>query len=175
MMATGFRPIRRLVTATLAAAGVAAICGGVLSASDQSIALTRFQATIRTSTSLQVSNHMLVIAPRPGKDERPLAAGSIEFRAAARTASDGEVILTVEPLAPIASISGGGAGESATTIAFEGSGDGAQSGALVDARPETAARWVGSGLRTGRLTFTVRGPVSPSGAVLPLRFLLAAP
>ena len=72
------------------------------------------------------------------------------------------MILTVEPLAPIASLSGG-AGDTATTIAFEGSGDGAQSGALSDARPETVARWVGSGLRTGRLTFTVRGPVSPQG------------
>ena len=174
MIATGLRSAR-LVTAAFAATGVAAILVASLGASDQSIAVTRFQANIRTSTSLRVSNHVLVISPRPDAGEAPLQAGAIEFRAAARTASDGEVILTVEPLVPLASLSGGGAGDSATTIAFEGSGDGAQSGALSDAHPETVARWVGSGLRTGRLTFTLRGPVSPQGATLPLRFLLAAP
>jgi len=173
MMATGLRLVR-LLTAALCAAGVAATLGGLLGAADQSIAITRFQATIRTSTSLQVSNHLLVIAPRQTASEAPLIAGAIEFRAAARTASDGEVILTVEPLAPISSLTGG-AGDSTTTIVFEGSGDGARSGALSNAGPETAARWVGSGLRIGRLTFTVRGPVSPHGATLPLRFLLAAP
>lgn len=174
MMATGLRSARPLSVALVAALVAATLCGS-LGASDQSMAITRFQATIRTSTSLRVSNHLLVIEPRQGAGEAPLMAGAIEFRAAARTASDGEVILTVESLAPMSSLTGGGAGDSATTIAFEGSGDGAQSGALSHARPETAARWVGSGLRTGRLTFTVRGPVSPHGATLPLRFLLAAP
>jgi hypothetical protein len=174
MMMTGLRTAR-LAAAALVAAAVAATLGGALGASDQFVAITRFQATIRTSTSLRVSDDVLVIAPRQTAGEAPLIAGAIEFRAAARTASDGEVILTIEPLAPLSSLSGGGAGDGATTVAFEGSGDGAQSGALSDTRPETAARWIGSGLRTGRLTFTVRGPVSPHGATLPLRFVLAAP
>jgi hypothetical protein len=160
---------------------IAALLGGVciavtatVTASDQSVAVTRFQATIRASTRLSVSDHVLMIAPRQTGDQGPLNAGAIEFRAWARTASDGEVILTVEPLASIASLSGGASGTE-TTIGFEGSGDGAQTGALSDAHPETVARWVGSGLRTGRLIFTVRGPVSPQGGTLPLRFLLAAP
>jgi hypothetical protein len=164
----------RLLTSAIIAASVCAAFGPLTVASDQSVAVTRFHATVRTHTALRLSDDVLTIAPRVTGDGGPLSAGVIEFRAAARTASDGEVLMTVEPLAPIASLAGG-AGDTATTIAFEGSGDGAQSGALSDAHPETVARWVGSGLRTGRLTFTLRGPVSPHGATLPLRFLLAAP
>jgi len=163
----------RLAIAALLA-GVCIAVTATVSASDQSVTVTRFQATIRASTQLSVSDHVLMIAPRQAGDEGPLNAGAIEFRASARTASDGEVILTVEPLAPIASLSGGASGTE-TTIGFEGRGDGAQTGALSDAHPETVARWVGSGQRTGRLIFTVRGPVSPQGGRLPLRFLLAAP
>lgn len=173
MMARKLRTVRLATSAVLALA-LGAPLGADIFASDASIAVTRFQATIRTSTSLRMSDQRLVITPRQTDDDGPLTAGSIEFRAAARTSSDGEVLLTVEPLAPIASLAGG-AGDSATTIAFLGDGDGAQSGSLSDAHPETAARWVGSGVRTGRLTFTVRGPVSPQGATLPLRFLLTAP
>jgi hypothetical protein len=173
MMAKPYRHTRLLIAA-IAASGVCAALGAITAASDQSVAVTRFQATIRASTALHLSDDVLTIAPRVAGDHGPSSAGAIEFRAAARTARDGEVLLTVEPLVAIASLSGG-AGDTATTIAFEGSGDGAQSGRLSDARPETVARWVGSGLRMGRLTFTVRGPVSPHGATLPLRFVLTAP
>jgi hypothetical protein len=167
------QPARLALAATLIA-GAGAALGAAVSGAAQDVAVTRFQATVRASTQLRVSEHVLVIAPRQTGDGGPLNAGAIEFLAAARTASDGEVILTVEPLEPIASLSGG-AGGTETTIAFEGTGDGARSGALRDEAPQTAARWVGSGRRTGRLTFTVRGPVSPHGATLPLRFLLTAP
>jgi len=173
MMATSPRTVRLSAAAVLALA-LCGTLGAAIFASDASIAVTRFQATVRTSTSLRLSDQLLVIAPRQTDDDEPLTAGAIEFRAAARTSSDGEVMLTVEPLAPIASLAGG-AGDSSTTIAFMGDGEGAQSGSLSDAHPETAARWVGSGVRTGRLTFTVRGPVSPLGGTLPLRFLLTAP
>lgn len=171
MVAELRQPARLAIAAMLIAC---AALGGAVSGAAQDVAVTRFQATVRASTLLRVSDHVLAIAPRPTGDEGPVNAGAIEFLAAARTASDGEVVLTVEPLEPIASLSGG-AGGTETTIAFEGTGDGARSGALRDAAPQTAARWVGSGRRTGRLTFTVRGPVSPQGATLPLRFLLTAP
>ncbi|MCX6552692.1 MAG: hypothetical protein NTY02_17095, partial [Acidobacteria bacterium] len=80
----------------------------------------------------------------------------------------------VEPLASMDTLCGGASGTD-TAVEFQGSGEGAQSGMLREARPEAAARWVGSGLHTGRLIFTVRGPVAPQGATLPLRFLLTAP
>jgi hypothetical protein len=170
VLARSIRP----ATAALLAAVVCAAFGAMAAAADQSMATTRFQVTFRTITSLRLSDHVLVITPRAANDEGPVSAGAIDFRAAARTSGDGEVLLTVEPLAPIQSLSGG-ASEGATTVGFEGSGDGAQSGLLSDAGPEIAARWVGGGLREGRLSFTVRGPVAPRGGVLPLRFLLTAP
>jgi len=173
MIAKGAR-FARLGSAAVLAALVCAAAGAAAGASDQAMAVTLFSATIRTYTSLRLSDQVLTIAPRLAGDEGPLQAGSIEFRAAARTSTDGEVILTVEPIAPLASVTGGAADE-ATTIAFEGSGDGAQNGVLADGRPEMAARWMGSGLRTGRLAFTVHGPVAPQGATLPLRFVLSAP
>jgi len=165
-------PRARLAALTLVMLG--SVGGAGLGASEQAVAVTRFQATVRPGTSLRVSDHLLVIEPRPPGYEGPVVAGTIEFRAAARTVSDGEVVLTVEPLTPIDAI-GGGAADVPTTIGFQGIGIGAQDGVLRDGRPETVARWVGSGLHAGRVTFVVRGALTPQGATLPLRFLIAAP
>jgi hypothetical protein len=163
-----------VVAALACALALALTAGAGLHASDHATALTRFQATVRPGTSLRVSGQLLVIDPRPLGYEGPVEAGSIEFRAAARTVRSGEVVLTVEPLSPLV-VPGGGAAETTTTISFLGSGEGVQDGVLRDGRPETVARWVGSGLHAGRVTFVVRGPVGPQGASVPLRFLLASP
>jgi hypothetical protein len=160
--------------AVLAVVCATAAATAVLQASDQAIAVTRFQATVRGSTSLRVSDSVLVVNPPAAGFAGPVVAGTIEFRAGARTTSDGEVLLTVEATAPLATLTGG-ASDSGTAVAFEGSGDGARSGELRDTGPEAAARWTGSGLRTGRLTFVVRGPIAPQGAILPVRFVLTAP
>jgi len=165
---------RRAGLVALVACALGLPAGTAVRASDQAIAVTRFQATIRPSTSLRVSDHLLVIDPRPDGFDGPVVAGSIDFRAAARTASGGEVVLTVEPLTSIDAL-GGGAADAPTTIGFQGSGIGAQDGVLREGRPETVARWAGSGLHTGRVTFVVRGPLTPQGASVPLRFLLTAP
>jgi hypothetical protein len=164
---------RRAGLAVLAIWILTAAGGAGLHASDQAVAFVRFQATIRPSTSLRVSDHVVVIGPRPPGYEGPVVAGTIAFRAAARTASNGEVLLTVEPLVPIDALAGSAAAP--TTIGFQGSGIGVKDGVLRVGQPETVARWVGSGLHTGRVTFVMRGPGAPHGASVPLRFLLAAP
>jgi hypothetical protein len=161
------------VTITLAVSAVVAL-GAVVTAGDQAIVIARFHAAVGPSTSLQVSNHLLVISPQPAGQDGPVVAGAIEYRAAARTSSDGEVLLTVEPLASTGAPPGGPAG-TGTSVEFQGTGDGARSGMLRAGTPEAAARWVGSGLHTGRLTFIVRGLAAPEGATIPLRFLLTAP
>jgi hypothetical protein len=165
---------RRAPFAALAVILLGAAEGAELYAADQAVAVARFQATIRSSTSLRVSSHVLMIDPRPPGYDGPVVAGTIEFRASARTSRDGEVVLTVEPLTPIDAL-GGGAADAPTTIGFQGSGTGAQDGVLRDGHPETVARWVGSGLHSGSMTFVVRGPLVPQGASVPLRFLLTAP
>ena len=165
--------VRVRVTLALAASAVA-ILSVVVHAGEQAVVIARFRAAVGPSTSLQVSDHLIVVAPQPAGQDGPVSAGSVEFRAAARTSSDGEVLLTVEPVAPVGVLSGGPS-ETGTSVEFQGTGDGARSGVLREGSPEPAARWVGSGLHTGRLTFTVRGLAARQGATIPLRFLLTAP
>ena len=167
-VAVGVRATLVLTVFAVTALGVVARAG------DQAIAVARFHAAVGPSTSLRVSSQVLVIAPRPSEQGEPVFAGSIEFRAAARTSSDGEVLLTVEPLG-LNGAPPGGPSETGLSIEFQGTGDGAQSGVLNPGNPEAAARWVGSGVHTGRLDFTVRGLAAREGATIPLRFLLAAP
>jgi hypothetical protein len=138
------------------------------------VAVARLQAAIGPRTSLRVSAQVLLIEPSPPGADGPVGVGSIDFRAAARTMGAGEVVLTVEPLASLASLGGGPSGAPAA-ISFTGSGAGAQDGVLRDGQPETAARWAGSGLHSGRLTFVASGSIAPQGVSIPLRFLLTAP
>jgi hypothetical protein len=100
--------------------------------------------------------------------------GFIEFRAAARTARHSEVVLTVEPMSTLDALGNGAAGPQ-PAVGFLGSGERARNGVLRAGQPAEVARWVGSGLHAGRVTFVVRGSVRPQGASVPLRFLLALP
>lgn len=167
---------RRLkpVTASACALALALTTGAGLHASDQAVVLTRFQAVVQPATSLRISSHFLVIDASTDGFEGPVEVGFIEFRAAARTARNGEVVLTVEPMSTLDAFGSGAAGPP-PAVSFLGSGDGAQNGVLRAGQPEAAARWVGSGLHAGRVTFVVRGSVGPQGASVPLRFLLAVP
>jgi len=63
-------------------------------------------------------------------------------------------VLSVEPLTGL--LGPGGAADVETTLAFDGSGEGTRAGVLDPAAPTVAAHWTGSGLRRGRLTFTLR-------------------
>ena len=126
-------------------------------------------AAFNNRTALRVSTQMLQF------DIADPAEGSIaivDFSAAARTRTGDEVVLTVEPLAAVDGP--GGAADVETSLTFAGEGNGALSGALTGDRPAVAGRWQGSGSRTGRLIFTLRGAV-PGRYVLPVRFLLTTP
>jgi hypothetical protein len=122
-------------------------------------------ANFSTRTSLKVSSQMLQFAV-PSGDET--AGVEVDFTAAARTRAGGEVILLVESLGPIDDGSEGSA-----DVTFTGEGQGTNRGSLVVDGATPVARWIGSGLRTGRLTFTLRAVAGRY--TLPVRFLLAAP
>jgi hypothetical protein len=122
-------------------------------------------ANFSTRTSLKVSSQMLQFAV-PSGDET--ARVEVDFTAAARTRAGGEVILLVESLGPIDDGSEGSA-----DVTFTGEGQGTNRGSLVVDGATPVARWIGSGLRTGRLTFTLRAVAGRY--TLPVRFLLAAP
>ena len=167
---------RRLkpVAASACALALALTTGAGLHASDQAVVLTRFQANVQPATSLHISSHLLVIDASSEGFEGPAEVGFIEFRAAARTARYGEVVLTVEPLSPLDALRSGATGRP-PAVSFLGSGEGAQNGVLRTGQPQAVARWVGSGMHVGRVTFVVQGSPGPQGASVPLRFLLAVP
>jgi hypothetical protein len=96
---------------------------------------------------------------------------SIDFSAAARTHKDGDVVLTVEAAGSIDAPAGGPSADLA--VGYVGEGDNA--GTLSDAGPHVAGRWSGSGLREGRVSFTLRGATAAGTYLLPLRFVLSAP
>ncbi len=133
-----------------------------------------FGVTFANRTSLTTSSSVLEV-PQVALDASGSAVvGTIEFQAAARTRGDGEVVLTVEALRDIGSLTGGGPANAAVAIEFSGTDAGVVPGALSDT-PQVAGRWVGPGLRRGQLTFTLRGTGRVSGGVIPLRFVLSAP
>ncbi len=128
-------------------------------------------ATVRSASMLRTSGQVLSIPRLTGPGI--VSAGSVDFDAKARTWTGGEVILTVEALRSpdqFAAPSGGGD----VAIEFSGSEPGIVSGVLSTA-PQVAARWTGSGVRRGRLTFTVRTSAGLEGGELPLRFVLSLP
>ena len=101
-----------------------------------------------------------------------VATASIDFSAGARVAAGADVVLTVEPLRQLEGP--GGAADAETSIAFEGVGEGLVRGRLDGVGPAIAGRWQGSGLRQGRLSFTIRASAAGTYA-LPLQFVLSTP
>jgi hypothetical protein len=93
------------------------------------------------------------------------AAATLDFVAAARTAPGGEVRLIAE----VDSLPGeaGPAGPEAL-ILLEGGADGAVADDVDPAAPTLAARWIGSGRRTGRLVFWLRA-ASPGTYAIPVK------
>jgi len=116
-----------------------------------------------TRTSLKVSGEILQFAV---SDPDAPAVTVIEFSAGARTQAGAEVMLTVERLPGPDCLE-------AAAVTFRGEGPGTVAGTLGAAGPIPVARWIGSGLRTGRLTFLLRAGAGTYN--LPIRFVLSAP
>ena len=120
-------------------------------------------AGVGTRTSLKVSSQILPFAVS-GTEESAVAV--IEFSAGARTQTGADVVLTVERLPSVDCPDG-------TDVTFAGEGRGTTAGTLEPLAPTIAARWTGSGLRTGRLTFVLHA--APGIYTVPVRFVLSAP
>jgi hypothetical protein len=116
-----------------------------------------------TRTSLKVSSQILQFAV---SDPDQPAVAVIEFSAGARTQNGADVLLTVERLPSIDC-------PGAVPVSFVGAGLGTSAGTLDPMAPTIAARWTGSGLRTGRLTFVLHA--APGTYTVPVRFVLSAP
>ena len=129
----------------------------------------RVAADFASRTSLKVSTQTLqFVAGQPG-DESIVV---VEFTAAARTRTGGDVVLTVEsermPAGP------GGAADVEAAVSFSGDGAGTHAGLLRTASASVAGRWQGSGIRSGRLKFALHAPAAGTYTV-PVRFVLSTP
>jgi hypothetical protein len=155
------------------AASVVVLCTAALGATRAAETIsTTVVATAQVSsrTSLTVSTDLLHFeVTTPGQP----ATVTVDFVAGARTPGRSQVVLTIEPMRAIGGP--GGAADIDTAVSFAGTGDGTLTkGFLRPAGAAVAARWAGSGRRSGQVVFSLRS--SASGTyTLPVRFVLSAP
>ena len=139
------------------------------SAADDATASLMVSARFASRTSLKVSAEVLHFdVEEPGQP----ATASVDFSAGARTGLGEEVLLSVEPVRAVGGP--GGAADVESAVSFEGVGQGTVRGAVRSHVPTVAARWNGSGLRSGRLVFTMRAGARGHYS-LPVRFVLSTP
>jgi hypothetical protein len=100
------------------------------------------------------------------------ATAAIDFSAGARTPSQGEIVLTVEPVRGLTGP--GGAADVDAAVSVTGEGEGLLSARVDATRSTIIGRWHGSGLRQGRLVFTLNAPAAGTYS-MPVRFVLSTP
>lgn len=138
---------------------------------DVATATATLLAHVQARTVLRLSAptlQFLVVDPARGPAE-----AVVEFEAAARTRTGGDVVLTLEPVGPLDGPHG--AADVDARVTFLGSGEGTLSGTINGRGTSVVARWTGSGKRRGRLVFALAGIANPGLYVLPVRFVLTAP
>jgi hypothetical protein len=162
---------RSLAVVVVCTAWLSSSRGAVVLADTRSAVVT-IRVEIHERISLQVSTSELRFAVTPARAASPPTA-TIEFSAGARTRGGGEVFLTVEPMGPLEGSHGAADVESEIEVA--GDATGTVAGVISAEGPQVAARWIGGGLRTGRLTFMLRVLVNPGTYILPVRFVLSIP
>jgi hypothetical protein len=158
----------RLPLAAVVCAAVCLTIPRVAFAADATASIA-VHAQVAGRTSLTVSTQSLqfdVVNPAEA------AVASVDFSAAARTNGDADVVLSVGLARGIDE--GDGLSATGSSLIFSGAGDGTLSGVLGATGSSVAARWTGSGRRTGRLLFVLRARAAGSYAV-PVRFVLTAP
>ena len=152
--------------------GTVALVGALASgAAAQEVALASVQVNVQvaTRTSLKVSSELLQFdVTQPGG----VATAAIDFTAGSRVAAGSDVVLTVEPLR--AAEGPGGAADVETALSFTGEGQGLMAGRLAASQAAVIGRWNGSGLREGRIVFTLRADAAGSYS-MPVRFVLSTP
>lgn len=145
------------------------LLGSATNGAAQSVAQANLniRAQFAPRTSLKVSSELLQFDVAQGT-----AKTTIEFSAGARTPSQGEIVLSVEPLRGLAGP--GGAADVDAAITVSGEGEGLLSTRLDSTSTTVVGRWHGSGLRQGRLVFTLNA--SAAGIYsMPVRFVLSTP
>jgi hypothetical protein len=119
-------------------------------------------AAFSSRTTLQISSDRLQFDVT--QPQTP-ATASIDFLAAARPHAGDLVVLSIEPVA---------SNRVPSTLSFSGEGEGTRSGTVAADRLSIAGQWIGSGVRHGRLVFTLHADAAGAFNV-PIRLVLSAP
>jgi hypothetical protein len=139
------------------AVGLLSICAGSGGLAAQQPAATVSivaSAAVLPRAAVQVSTQLLHFHVTSPDEE---AVATLDFVVGARAQSDSEVRLILEPVL--------------SSMTFAGEGDGTLSGTASTDEETTAARWIGGGLRTGRLRFTLRA--APGTYTVPVRLAVS--
>jgi len=163
------RAIHLPIVTVLFGASVLLAAPWVCLAGDSSTASVTVTAGFASRTSLRVSTELLRFDVKAAGQSTETI---VDFAAAARTHHGGEVVLTVELAGTLNGPAGGSHVE--TSLTFSGFGHGLAKGPVDQSAPSIAGRWIGSGLRTGQLAFTLRSS-APGSYSVPVRFVLSAP
>jgi hypothetical protein len=126
-------------------------------------------AQFASRTSLKVSSDLLrfdIVGPGA------TATATIEFSAGARTPSNGDIVLTVEPMHAMQGP--GGAADAEAFLSVSGEGQGLVAANVSATSGTVIGRWQGSGLRAGRLVLALRANAAGSYS-MPVRFVLSTP
>ena len=158
-------PLLIAIAASAAVPGFAAPAAAADTASASVVVSAQFSGR----TSLKVSTDILHFDVNAAGEA---STSAVDFSAGARTYAQGEVLLSVEQRRALTGPDTVSGNESALT--FVGQGDGTLEGVVGAASRVVAGRWIGSGLRHGRLLFTMRADASGTYDV-PVRFILSAP
>jgi len=140
----------------------------VAGASESVTASVAVTAEFASRTSFKVSTDVLRFEVT---DQTGIATAEVDFTAAAVTRAGGEVTLSVEAGGALEGPAAAGHG---TDMTVSGTTAGTTAGAIVHSSPSLAARWIGSGVRAGRLIFTLRAATIGRYTV-PVHFVLSAP
>ena len=157
---------RRTLSIALAAAAAVSLARDAR-AEDVARANVMVNVSLASRTSLRVSSELLQFEVA----SNGTTVASVDFTAGMRMPAGSDVVLSIEPLTGLDGP--GGAADVETALSFTGHGDGLLSGP-VGAGQTVVGRWHGSGLREGRLLFTLRANAAGS-YVLPVRFVLSTP
>ena len=148
---------------------VAAAVPSPAAASDAATATLAVSVSVASRTSLRVSADVLRFDVA---DPSEAAVAIVDVSAGARTREGGEVVLTIEPLPAMGAA--GHVKDDRAALTFAGDGDGLTRGALSASAPAIAGRWIGSGKRTGRVSFALRGRARGTYTAA-VRFVLSTP
>lgn len=160
---------RLALTALCLVLPVLAIAAPAADAEEVAAKKVTINVNLAPRTSLKVSSRVLRFDVTQAGGA---ATAAIEFTAAARLPSGSDVVLTVEPERALDGP--GGAADVDADLTFSGEGHGLLAGAIASAHSTVVGRWQGSGLREGRLIFTLRANATGTYS-LPIRVVLSTP